>query len=225
MLLTILLFYIGPMIVLFILGMVSMNLTLSGRISGRDNTGRAIMGISLAVFLLSVGGWMRTGASGCSLLGLVVLLGCLAALQAPLIADFLSEALMPDPSKGLTVKSDHSKAESDTIKGDFAGAVEEYERVIAKDPHDAIAHFELAQLYFEKKDYHKAAGIYEKGLAHAKKLGREQYSSAHTRLAEIYAHHLNDVEAARKHLQAIMKKYPDTPYADYAGESLDKLDS
>ena len=98
-------------------------------------------------------------------------------MQAPLIADLLSPALMPDPSKGLTVTSDHSKAESDSIKGDFVTAVEEYERVIAKDPHDAIAHFELAQLYFEKKDYRKAAGIYEKGLAHAKRLRKEQYAS------------------------------------------------
>ena len=225
MLLTILLFYIGPIVVLLLLGIISIHRAFSERPAGRDNIGRAILGISLGVFLLSVGGWMRTGASGCSLLGLIFVLGCLAAMQAPLIAELLSEALMPDPSKGLTVTSDHSKAESDSIKGDFKCAVEEYERVIAKDQRDAVAHFELAELYLEKKDYHKAVGMYEEGLAHAKKLRREQYSSAHTRLADIYAHHLYDVEAARRHLQAIMKKYPGTAYADYAAESLDKLDS
>jgi len=227
MLITILLLYIGPIIVLFLLGIVSIYLTLSEQINGREYLGWAFLGLSLAVFLASAIGRANVDPSGGTFLGLfhIIVLGCIACMQIPLAVELLSRALMPDPSKGLKVTSDHSKAESDSIKGDFKSAVEEYERVIAKDPRDAVAHFELAELYLEKKDYHKAAGMYEEGLAHARKLGREQYSSAHTRVADIYAHHLYDVEAARRHLQAIIKKYPKTVYADYAAESLDKLDS
>jgi tetratricopeptide (TPR) repeat protein len=222
MLFTIVFFYVGPVIVLFGLGVVSLYLTFSDYFSTRRIAGWTFLAISCAIFMTTAAGRAAIDSSAGALLH-IILLGILISMQIPLAVELISQAVIPDPSKGLKVTSDHSEVEAIVVKGDLEKAIIKYEKIIANNSRDVVARFKLAELYYEKGEYLAAAANYERTLASSEKIGTDRHCSTLTRLAEIYYRHLGDVETARRHMQTIMKKYPGTRYAVYATEYLDNL--
>lgn len=222
MLITII-FLFGPIIVLFALGVVSIHLTSSGYFPGRARVGWALFGITLAVFFPMAAWRAGTGAAGVGALFHILFLSLLLMLQAPLLVELITLAVMPDSSRGLKVLKVHTEAEKKVIQDDLPGAILEYESIIAEDPGDIEARFRLAELRYQNKEYRKSASAYEALLEHKQELDIDRHCSILTRLSEIYAHQLGDVETARAFVQRIVSEYPDTRYAVYARERIDNL--
>ena len=153
----------------------------------------------------------------------VIFLVLLLALHGPLVAELMTLAVMPDASRGLKLLKIHTEAERKVVDDDLPGAIEEYERIIAEDPADTAARFRLAELCYQNEEHRRAARAYEDILQKVGNLGVDQYCSAVTRLSEIYAYHLGDATTARRHIQSIIQKFPNTKYASYARERLDSL--
>jgi tetratricopeptide (TPR) repeat protein len=215
-----------PIFLLFGLGILSIHLTRSDYIAARPYVGGALLGITGAVFCLYTIGLGRTQPSAGALFGSLfynVLLAVLLAMQIPLILELISQAILPNPGKNLRLLRSYSAAEKKILQGDLPGAIAEYEEALKEVRDDTDAHFRLAELYFDNGDYGKAAKTYETALASAKKLGKDQHCLALTRLSEIYKDHLHDTESARKHLQTIIEKYPETKYAGYATDRIENL--
>ena len=226
MLLTLILFFFGPILVLLGLGLLSIQLTFSGYIGGRPSVGWTIAGTALAIFLACTAGLSRISSSSEAMFGAlfhIMLLGLLLALQAPLVIELVSQLVVPDPSRGLKLMKSYSEAETRVAAEDLTGAIKEYEKVLSKDSGDVTARLRLAELRCQNGEYRRAAADYEALLAHPKKLGISRHCSALTRLSEIYSQHLDDIENARKHIRTIMDTYPKTKYADYASEHLKTL--
>lgn len=220
------LLYIGPVAILLVLGAASIYLTYSGLLSGRTHIGWALLGVAAAVFLTSVVWHSGTGEIGYGTIALVfyiVFLSIFFALQGPLLLELITMTILTDPSKGLKILKVHTVAERKVTEDDLPGAIAEYERIITDDPEDFEARFRLAELCSENEQYAKAAAVYEMLFEHAKDLSTGQHCSALTRLAEIYARHLGDVNAARRYIQTIIETYPDTKYAGYARDRLSTL--
>jgi tetratricopeptide (TPR) repeat protein len=167
----------------------------------------------------------RAGAGGLGIGALfhIIFLSLLLMLQAPLLVELVTLAVMPDSSRGLKLLKVHTEAEKRVIQDDLPGAILEYESIIAEDPGDIEARFRLAELRYQNEEYRKSASAYEALLGHSQELDMDRHCSVLTRLSEIYAHQLGDVETARAFVQRIVSEYPDTRYADYAREHIDNL--
>jgi tetratricopeptide (TPR) repeat protein len=219
MLFTLIVFFIGPIVLLIGLGVLSNYLTFSGYFPGNTRIGWTLLGVALAVFLFPLIFMLRSEqAAGVGMLAHIVFLCLLLALQAPLLAELIT--LIPDRSRGLKVLKVHSEAERRVNDDDLPGAIEEFDRIIAEDPHDLEARFRLAEICCRSNEYRRAATTYEALLKSAKKLEISSHCVALTRLSEIYAQHLGDVGRAREIINTIIEKYPDTKYARYAKERL-----
>jgi len=209
--------------ILLALGGVSIYLAYSGYIPGHTDLGWAFLGVYLIVYLMFAIAWVSTITGPFSSMFAVVGLALLLALEAPLVVELVSQSVMPDPSKGLKLIEVHTEAERKVAEDDLPGAIAEYEKVIAENPVDVVARFRLAELCYEDHKYHKAVTAYEALLSYTQKLDISQHCSALTRLSEIYAQRLGDVESARRHIQTIIETYPDSKYASYARARLDNL--
>ena len=210
MLITII-FLFGPMIVLFVLGVVSIHLTSSGYFPGRARVGWALFGIALAMFFpTATWGAGTGGGAGVGALFHIIFLSLLLMMQGPLLIELITLAVMPDPSQGLKLLKVHTEAEKKVIQDDLPGAILEYESIIAEDPGDIEARFRLAELRYQNEEYRKSAAVYEALLGHSQELDMDRHCSILTRLSEIYAHQLGDVETARAFGHRIVSEYPDT---------------
>jgi tetratricopeptide (TPR) repeat protein len=211
---------------LLILALISLSafscyLTYSGFVTGRTHIGWAVVGLYAILFLWFVFRWLDKTSFNSFLM--LALLFFLPMLEGPLVFDLVTQALTPDPSRGMKLLKAYSAAEGKLSQNDLNGAIIEYEKVLAKDPRDTTARLRLAELCLQKKDYLKAAATYETLFAHARKASKGNRCSTLTTLSEIYAKHLDDPERARKCLQTIIEKYPNTKYSDFAAERLNNL--
>jgi tetratricopeptide (TPR) repeat protein len=202
---------------------VSIYLAFSGYLPGRTYIGWTFLGFYVTIFLAFAIFWLRPMQNPFMQFFAALLLGLLLATQGPLVVELISQAVMPDPSKGLKLIKVYTEAEKRVVQDDLPGAIEEYEKVIAEDPDDVTARFRLAELCYQNEEYRKAAMAYEALLAREKGLDVNRHCSALTRLSEIYAQHLGDTKSARKHVQTIIDKYPGTKYAGYAMDWLENL--
>lgn len=143
--------------------------------------------------------------------------------QAPLIVALAIEMFSFSRSKGLNVLQVHSEAERLAVDDDLPGAIREYARLVAEKPGDIDSLFRLAELLYENGEYGKSAKVYEGMLAYADKLGMARHCSVLTRLAELNAQHLGNVEKARAFTKAIVRQYPDSRYARYAMDRLKNM--
>ncbi len=209
--------------VLLVLDGFSIYLAFSGYLPGRTNVGWIFLGVYLAMYLAFAIGTYKVLAMSVTTILYVIVLVFLLVLQGPLVAELVSQSVIPDASRGLKLIKVYTEAERRVAQDDLAGAIVEYEKVIAQDPDDVTARFRLAELCYQNEEYRKAAMAYETLLAREKELDMNRHCSALTRLSEIYAQHLGDIEKARKHVQTIIDKYPGTKYAGYAMDRLDSL--
>ncbi len=222
MLFTYIFFVLGPIVLLIGLGILSNHLTFSGYIPGNTKIGWTLVCAALAVFFWPLILMLRSEqAGGVGILLHIIFLSVLLAMQAPLVAELIT--LIPDRSRGLKALKVHSEAEKRVNDDDLSGAIEEFERIIAEDPHDLEARFRLAEVCCRNNEYRRAATTYEALLKSAKKLEMSSHCVALTRLSEIYAQHLGDVGRAREIINSIIEKYPNTKYARYAKDRLSTL--
>ncbi len=209
--------------ILAILIVASIKLASSGLIPGRTYLGWGFLFIFLIVYLEFWGLWLKRLSDPFEQLLAMLVLAGIGATQLPLVIELVTQTFLPDRSKGLKLIKVHTEAERKVIEDDLPGAITEYERIVAGDPDDLDAFYRLAEICCENQDYARAAKAYHAIVAHGRDLGVGQHCSALTRLSEIYANNLGDIEKARKCIQIIIREYPETKYAGHASVRLENM--
>ena len=209
---------------LLIMSVLAYRLSISGILDNYEYIGWIYFGVYLAIYIPFVAAWYRaTGeVTGLEIL-YIILLAVLILPLGHLGAELIKVAVMPDLSKGLKLLKVHTEAERKVSDDDLPGAIEEYEKVLAKDSSDVAARLRMADLCNEAKQYEKAVAAYEVLLKKPQGLGVDQHCSVLTRLSEICARQLGEYEKARGAVQMIIDKYPDTEYAKFAKDRLANL--
>jgi tetratricopeptide (TPR) repeat protein len=215
---------LGILGLLVIMGYFAYRLSVSGILDKYEYLGWIYFGGYLLIYIPFVAAWFRAKGevTGWEILH-IILLAILVLPLGHLGAELIKITVMPDPSKGLKLLKVHSEAERKVVEDDLPGAIEEYEKVLAKDSSDIAARLRMADLCNEAKQYEKAAAAYEVLLRKPQGLGVDQHCSVLTRLSEIYARQLGEYEKAREVVQLIIDKYPDTEYAKFAKDRLSNL--
>jgi len=179
--------------------------------------------VFLAVFLHFCMLWFKHADDVSSALLAMAFAAFVLITQWPFALELFSRSFIPDASRNLKVIKTYSAAERKVIEEDFAGAIEEYEKVIAEDPDDVTARFRLADLCYQNKNYPKAVKAYKALVARKGHLDIHQHCSALMRLSEIHAQNLDDPENARRYLEEIIREHEGTKFAGYARDRLNSL--
>lgn len=120
-------------------------------------------------------------------------------------------------------KDPHSAALARVARGDYMEAIEEYNKVFAKNPHDTHALSEMVHLYCDKlHDYADAADLLEQALQ--RDWPPEEGAFLAERLVDVYWNYQRDAIRARELLVRIAESMPDTKHAANALHRLREID-
>ncbi len=160
------------------------------------------------------------------LFGGVVLVGAVAGglfvvSFLPEIGDRIGEYFFNPNEK--YEENPHAKALGYVARGDYRGAIEEYQRSWEKNPTDTLALSEITHLYCDKlHDPAPAAAILEGALN--REWATEDAAFISSRLVDVYWTHLRDGNRARVLLQEVVETLPNTKYAANANHRLQEID-
>jgi tetratricopeptide (TPR) repeat protein len=114
------------------------------------------------------------------------------------------------PGAGVDAHVEQLYAEAKALQahGDLQGAATKYEAILSISPKLAPAYNNLGMLYFQQRDFPKAAAVLEKGLK-----VNPGMSSAHALLG-ISLYEIGDYAAARPQLEAALKANPEDNNAE-----------
>lgn len=205
------------------LAVVSLQLAFSGNLEGRLIRSWILLFAVCALTYELVARWLAMSPGPNATLTAGLLGALLLGSQAPLLLSLVTHTFSFNRSKGLNLLEVHSEPEKLALDDDLTGAVKEYARVIAENPGDIESMFRQAELLYENGEYRKSAGVYEDLLGYAQELRMARHCSVLTRLAELYAQQLGDVERARAFTRTIAKEYPGSRYARYAMDRLKNM--
>jgi tetratricopeptide (TPR) repeat protein len=160
------------------------------------------------------------------LFGAVVLVGGLAGvlfviMVMPSIGDAIgnfffqpNQTSTPDP---------HAHAQSAMARGDYAEAIEEYQKAIGHEPDDLLAYSEIAKIYCDHLgDSAAAAETLEEAMQ--REWAPDDAAFLTSRLAEIYWRHQHDAARARELLQQLIDVLPGTRHAANAQHRLHEIE-
>ena len=171
--------------------------------------------------------YLNLGTFFCVLLGIALgfLLGGVWFLLAPVIFGYLGRklirgiiegssamvagAVLPDDRGGAGVGYSH--IETLEARGDIAGALVEWEKVITDQPDALAARITAAELYTRKADNHRRAEqLYRSVQAHAKSPD-ETKRYVTQRLIDLYLGPINDEGRALVELRRVANRWPNSP--------------
>ena len=120
-------------------------------------------------------------------------------------------------------KNPHFDALAKIAQGDYEGAIADYKKNLAEDPHDMHALSEIVHIYCDKLHDHDAA---EKFLEESlqQEWPPEQGAFLASRLVDVYWNHKHDATRARHVLLQIAETMPDTRHAANAVHRLHEID-
>jgi hypothetical protein len=98
-------------LILIVLAVASIQLAFSGSLQGREYLGWILLIIFGVVAYESVAIWMSRHPGPISKLATGIVGALLFATQAPLLVELISQAVLPDRSKGLRLLKVHTEAE------------------------------------------------------------------------------------------------------------------
>lgn len=157
----------------------------------------------------------RSDALVVTLYGVIILIAALfAALFATTVVPHFAEWIgsyiyNPDEQQE---KHPHADALAAVNAGDYEGAIEAYEEVIARDPEDTHAISEIANIHCDKlHDCMSAAARLEKALQREWEPDKAAFLAE--RLADIYWRHIGNGIRARQLLEQITTLMPGTVHA------------
>lgn len=120
-------------------------------------------------------------------------------------------------------KNPHAAALAKINRGDYAGAVAAYVKVVEKHPGDTHAISEAARLQCEKLHQpEEAATFLEQTLERDWEMGDLAFIA--NRLVDVYWTHLQDAERARPILEQLVEQMPETKHSANAAHRLRDID-
>jgi lipopolysaccharide biosynthesis regulator YciM len=121
------------------------------------------------------------------------------------------------------VRDPHSDAQAALARGDHAGAVEEYRRVLGDDPDDLLSYSEIAKISCEHlADPAAAAQMLEQALE--REWPPDDAAFLTSRLVDVYWQHQHDGPGSRALLLQIIEAMPGTRHAANAQHRLHEID-
>lgn len=157
--------------------------------------------------------------------GVVLVAIVVAAIGALWVVPAISERLtgaVYNPGEQVEANP-HAEALGKVAAGDYEGAVADYQKVLKKNPEDALAVTEIVHLYCDKlHDYDSAATVLEEQLQ--KEWPPEHAGFLANRLVDVYWNYQRDAHRARQMLLQIVESMPGTKFAANANHRLREVD-
>lgn len=117
----------------------------------------------------------------------------------------------------------HGKALAAVARGDYRGAIHEYEEIFEKNPADTLALSEITHLYCDKlHEPAPAAELLEKALS--REWMAEDAAFLTSRLVDVYWHHQGNLSRARELLLQVIELLPGTKHAANAQHRLHEIE-
>lgn len=166
----------------------------------------------------------------------LIIAGCMiiyatvaAFLYGPFIASLLARGfdsfLFSAVADGGEAKRTHDIALKLESEEAYSEAVHEYRMAITENPDDLDARVGLAKVYCEMEDYDKAIWQYEDLLLYRDKMDMDQHCMILNRLADLNLTGRDNTERGKYWLEQILGTYPETKYATFAKQRLQRIDS
>jgi tetratricopeptide (TPR) repeat protein len=208
------------LILLIALCVLSIRLAYSGDVAGQTWKGWILLLFILVLTIEVIGTWIYLNPDPFNTLFAGLFGALIFGSQCPLLLELIGQTVAALRTKNLKIIEVYSEAEALAAQNDLPGAIREYQRIVAEKPEDLDPLFRMADLMYQNGDHLKSAGAYQRILEHPQELGVERHCATLTRLSELYANQLGDVEKARGFVRTIIKEHPDTRYAKYAASRL-----
>ncbi len=178
----------------------------------------------LIVFLLWEG--VKDGSDGVKLV-FVILMGGLGGILMvkffiPWLGDLMGEAVF---SSGEKVEQDEmTKAAACIATGDYAGAIEHYEKMLEDKPDDPFPVAEIAKVHAERlHDPQAALKALEEHLQ-SKDWPVDDAAFIMFRIADVHLTHRHDFESARDMLEQIIGNFPNTRHSANAHHKMSEIE-
>jgi hypothetical protein len=151
-----------------------------------------------------------------------ILMALLARFAVVLIPNASSAAvssfLLPDARGGAGVGYSHIEALE--ARGDIAGALVEWERVIGESPDALAARITAAELYSRKSDNHRRAEQLYRSVQTHVKAPDETKRYVTQRLIDLYLGPIKDEGRALVELRRVASRWPDSPEGKGARQAI-----
>lgn len=189
-----------------------------------------VIGLLVYLYLMATG--HRLGAGGSMIGGagnaLIVFCGLLiiAVVNAPVIANILGSYLVGAARwmsgiNNIRVSKTYEKAEAAEKDGDLEKAAGIYRQELNDDPEDPTAHRRLAELLLELERTEEAIAEFEKARVFLEE-DKDNWCNVTFRLAEVIADVTDRTEEAEGLYREVIERYPESDFATYARDRLDK---
>jgi tetratricopeptide (TPR) repeat protein len=178
----------------------------------------------LIIFLL----WesVKDGSDGVKLV-FVILMGGLGGILMvkffiPWFGDLMGEAVF---SSGEKVEQDEmTKAAACIATGDYAGAIEHYEKMLEDKPDDPFPVAEIAKVHAERlHDPQAALRALEEHLQ-SKDWPVDDAAFIMFRIADVHLTHRHDFEASRDMLEQVIGNFPNTRHSANAHHKMSEIE-
>lgn len=157
------------------------------------------------------------------IVGLGLVIGCVVAWSLlPAIGDQVGSYFY-NPATEIE-KNPHQKAMAKMAGGDFQGAVDEYARVLEKDPADTHAISEMVRIYCDKLHQPEPAAALLEQVIGQEHWSNDQLAFLGERLVDVYWLHQGDALRARAILLQLAEQMPETKHAANALHRLHEID-
>lgn len=187
---------------------------------------RACMGILAVLLVMILWNKVKDGSDGMKL-GFVITMGLIGGILAvkffiPWLGDLMGESIY---SSGEKVEQDEmTKAAACIATGDYAGAIEHYEKMLEDKPDDPFPVAEIAKVHAERlHDPQAALRALEEHLQ-SKDWPVDDAAFIMFRIADVHLTHRHDFETARDMLEQIIGNFPNTRHSANAHHKMSEIE-
>ena len=180
---------------------------------------------SLVIFIVAVPIGLLVGGFPWGLLGAAVAAGLVyAGITGIAEAGVWTAGEIHNPRREIApVRRDYSYAQSLAARGDFVGAIREYEVAVASVPTDPEPYLRIARIHRRNLGAAEDALLWFKRVRTEAEIGRGQELVVTQEIIEIYRDDLGTPARAIPELARLIDRFPDDPGVAAAREELARL--
>lgn len=187
---------------------------------------RACMGLLAVLIIMILWNQVKDGSDGMKLVFVIVvgLIGGILAVKffIPWLGDVMGESIYSSGEQ--TEQDEMTKAAACIATGDYAGAIEHYEKMLEAKPDDPFPVAEIAKVHAERlHDPQAALRALEEHLQ-SKEWPVDDAAFIMFRIADVHLTHRHDFETARDMLEQIIGNFPNTRHSANAHHKMSEIE-
>lgn len=187
---------------------------------------RACMGLLAVLIIMILWNQVKDGSDGMKLVFVIVvgLVGGILAVKffIPWLGDAMGESIYSSGEQ--TEQDEMTKAAACIATGDYAGAIEHYEKMLEAKPDDPFPVAEIAKVHAERlHDPQAALRALEEHLQ-SKEWPVDDAAFIMFRIADVHLTHRHDFETARDMLEQIIGNFPNTRHSANAHHKMSEIE-